>query len=48
MLEDKNKQIEALQKKMKLFITNHPQTEKILVIQNKHDALKDHMLDLKG
>ena len=48
MLEDKDMQIEALQKKMKLFVTDHPQDEEILVIQNKHDALKDEVLDLKA
>ena len=32
MLEDKDMQIETLQKKMKLSITDHPQTEEILVI----------------
>ena len=47
MLEDKDKKIEALQKKMKLSITDHPQTKDILVIQNKHDALKDEVL-IKG
>lgn len=35
MLEDKDKQIESLQKKMNLSITYHPQTEEILVIQNR-------------
>ena len=48
MVEDKGKQIEALQKKMKLSIIDHPQTREILVIQNKHDALKDEVLDLKA
>ena len=33
---------------MKLFVIYHPQTEDILVIQNKHDALKDEVLDLKA
>ena len=48
MREDKDKQIEALQKKINLFVKNHPQIEEILVIQNKHDALKDEVLDLKA
>ena len=48
MLEDNDKQIEALQKKMKLSITDHPQIEEILVIQNKHDTLKDEVLDIKA
>ena len=48
MLEDKDKQIEALQKKVKLYVTDHPQTKEILVVQNKYDALKDEVLDLKA
>ena len=47
-MDEKNKQIETLQKKLKFFVLDHPQIEEILVVQNKCDALKEEVLDLKS
>ena len=46
LLDEKYKQIENLQKKLKFFATNHPQTEENLVYKNKCDDLKKEVLDL--
>ena len=35
-IDKKDKLIESLQKKMKGFVTNHPQTEEIMVVQSKN------------
>ena len=47
-MDEKDKQIKTLQKKLKFFVSYHPQTEEILVVQNKCDALKSEVLDLKS
>ena len=48
LMDEKDKQIEALQKKLKFFVSDHPQTDEILVVQNKCDTLKEEVLDLKS
>ena len=48
LLDEKNKQIENLQKKLKFFATDHPQTQEILVYEKKCDDLKEEVLDLKS
>lgn len=48
LMDEKDKQIKALQTKFKFSVTDHPQTEEIYVVQNKCDALKDEVLELKS
>ena len=48
LVDEKNKQIENLQKNLKFFATDHPQTEEILVNKNKCDDLKKEVLDFKS
>ena len=40
LLDDKDKQIENLQKKLKMPVTNHPQTDEIMAYKKKNDDLK--------
>lgn len=37
-----------MKKKLKFYVTNHPQTEEILVYKKKNDDLKEEVLDLKS
>jgi uncharacterized protein YajQ (UPF0234 family) len=48
LLDEKDKEIENLQKKLKIYVTYHPQTEEILVYKKKNDDLKEEVLDLKS
>ena len=47
-LDEKDKQIENLHKKLKFSSTDHPQIEEILVYKNKCDDMKKEVLDLKS
>ena len=40
LIEEKDKLIENLQKKLKGYVSDHPQTEEIMVIQAKNEYLK--------
>ena len=48
LLDEKDKKIENLQKKLKFSATNRPQTEEILVYKKKCDDLKEEVLYLKS
>ena len=48
MLDEKDKLIESLQKKLKGTPTEHPQTEEIVVIQAEKDQLSNEVLELKA
>ena len=46
LMDEKDKQIENLQKKLKMPITNHPQTDEIMSYQKKNGDLKKEVLGL--
>ena len=48
LLDEKDKQIENLQKKLKFSTIDHPQTKEILVYKKKCDDLKEEVLDIKS
>ena len=48
MLDEKDKLIESLQKRLKGTSTEHPQTEEIVVIQTEKDQLSNEVLELKA
>ena len=48
LIEEKDKLIETLQKKLKNSTTDHPQTKEIMVIQARNDELKKENLELKA
>ena len=48
IIYEKDKLIESLQKKLKGFVTDHPQTEEIMVIQTKNEELKKEIMELKA
>ena len=48
LLDDKDKMIESLQNKLKMLVTDHPQTDEIVAYQKKNDDLKNEVLDLKS
>ena len=48
LLDEKDKQIENLQKKLKIPVTDHPQTNEIMAYRKKNDDLKEEVLDLKS
>ena len=48
LLEEKNETIDNLKKQLKIPVTNHLQTEEILVIQKEKDILQQDVLDLKS
>ena len=48
LLDEKDKLIESLQKKLKGTPTEHPQTEEIVVIQVEKDRLNNEVLELKA
>ena len=48
LLDDKDRQIESIQKKLKMPVTYHPQTDEIMAYQHKNDDLKNEVLDLKS
>ena len=47
LIEEKDKLIESLQKKLKGVPFDHPQTEEIMVIQTKNDHLNKEVMELK-
>ena len=48
LLDEKDKLIESLQKKLKGTPAEHPQTEEIVVIQAEKDQLSNEVLELKA
>ena len=46
LLDDKDTKIESMQKKLKMPVTDHPQTDEIMEYQKKNDDLKNEVLDL--
>ena len=48
LTEEKVKLIENLQKKLKGYVSDHPQTKKIMVIQEKNEDLKKENTKLKA
>ena len=47
LIEENDKLIESLQKKLKGAASDHPQTEEIMVIQSENDELKKEVMQLK-
>ena len=48
LLDENDKLIESLQKKLKGTPAEHPQTEEIIVIQAEKDRLSNEVLELKA
>ena len=48
MIEEKDKLIESLQKKLRGAPSDHPQTEEIVVIQAEKEELKKEVMELKA
>lgn len=48
LIDEKDKLIESLQKKLKGFVTDHPQIEEIMVVQSKNEELKKEVMELKA
>ena len=48
MIDEKDKLIESLQKKLKGTPTEHPQTEDFFAIQEEKDQLSNEVLELKA
>ena len=48
LIDEKDKIIESLQKKLKGSVTNHPRTNEIMVIQSKNEELKKQVMELKA
>ena len=48
LLNEKDKLIESLQKKLKGQVTDHPHTEEIMSFQTKNDELKKEVMELKA
>jgi hypothetical protein len=48
LIEEKDKLIENLKNKLKGFVSDHPQTEEIMVIQEKNEDLKKENMELKA
>ena len=48
LIEEKDRLIERLQKKLKGVPSNHPQTEEIIFIQSENDELKKEVMELKA
>lgn len=48
LIQEKDKLIENLQKKLKGFVSDHPQTEEIMVIQAKNEEIEKENMDLKS
>ena len=47
LMDEKDKKIENMQKKLKILVTDHPQTNEIMAYKKKNDDLKEEVLDLK-
>ena len=47
-IEEKDKLIESLQKKVKGTASDHPTTEEIMVIQATNDEMKKEVMELKA
>jgi molecular chaperone DnaK (HSP70) len=48
LLEEKDKTIQSLKKKLKILVTDHPQTEELLVLQRERDSYQEEVLNLKA
>lgn len=48
LIDEKDKLIESLQKKLKGSVTDHPQTEEIMVIQSENEEMKEEVMELKA
>ena len=48
LLDEKDKQIENLQKKLKIPVTDHPEIDEIMAYKKKNDDLKEEVLDIKS
>ena len=48
LIDEKDKLIESLQKKMKGYVIDHPHTEEIMVVQSKNEELKKEVMELKA
>ena len=48
LLDDKDRQIESLQKKLKMPVIDHPKIDEIMAYQQKNDDLKNEVLDMKS
>ena len=48
LIEEKDKLIKSLQKKIKGVSSDHPQTKEIMVIQTENDRLKKEVMELKA
>ena len=48
LIEEKDKLIESLQKKLKGVASDHHQTEEIMVIQFENDQLKKKVMELRS
>ena len=48
LIEENDKFIECLQKKLKGVASDHPQIEEIMVIQSENDELKKEVMELKA
>ena len=48
LIDENDKLMENLQKKLKGYVTDHPQTKEIMVIQTKNEALKKEIMELKA
>ena len=48
LIEEKDKLIESLQRKLKGVPSDHPQIEEIMIIQSKNDQLKNEVMELKA
>ena len=48
LIDEKDKLIESLQKKLKGSVTDHPQTEEIMVVQITNEELKKEVMELEA
>ena len=48
LLKEKNKTIQSLKKQLKISDSDHPQAQKLLVLQKERDELQEEVLDLKA
>lgn len=48
LIEEKDKLIQSLRRKIKGFPSDHPQTEDIVIIQAEKEELKKEVFDLKA
>ena len=48
MLEEKDKTIQSLKKKLNILDSDHPQTQELFVLKKERDELQEEFLDLKA